>query len=248
MSITATGPSAGTRAMPPSTSRTAAKSRSGETWIAAGATSSIVSDRPGIGVSSSPARKPKPSSVWTSGGPVTRVERVETGSAVSGVEATDIWAPDAPAVARLAASWVCMRSSVVDSTSSASALKVTCAMPDSSGTDGRASVTLSGNEFTTEAASHPLGDPLTSASGDPRRGVRRREPAHVGHEELPRRVEVHERIAVEHVREDVAIDHHTVRRLGDPPLSVVLLSEAEGELRDPGIAADTRRWSRPSRP
>ena len=55
-----------------------------------------------MGVSSSPARKPNPSSVSTSGGPVTRVERVDTGSAVSGVDATDICAPETPAVARLA--------------------------------------------------------------------------------------------------------------------------------------------------
>ena len=36
-------------------------------------------------------------------------------------------------------------------------------MPDSSGTDGRASDTLSGNEFSTESASQPLGAPSTSA-------------------------------------------------------------------------------------
>ena len=97
-----TPPSAGTRATEPSTSRTAAKSRSGETWIAAGRHVRHRSRQPGDGVSSSPARNPNPSSVTTSGGPVTRVDRVDTGSAASGVDATDICAPVTPAVARLA--------------------------------------------------------------------------------------------------------------------------------------------------
>ena len=141
-----------------------------------------------------------------------------------------------------------MRSSVVDSTSSASALKVTCAMPDSSGTDGRASDTLSGKALRTESASQPLGAPFDEGARDPRRRVRRREPAHIRHEELPRRIEVHERIAVEHVREDIAIDHHAVGGLGDPPLAVVLLGEPERELRDARIGlvrAVLRRRSRP---
>ncbi len=163
-STTVMSPSAGTRATAPPTRWTAAKSRSGATWIAVGSTSCIAGVSPSTGVSSSPARKPKPASVSTRGGPVTRVERVSTVSASSGVEATIIWASATPALARLAVSCVCMRSSVIDSTRSASALRVTCATPDSRGTDGRARETLSGNALWTDSESQALWVPSTSAS------------------------------------------------------------------------------------
>ena len=95
---------------------------------------------------------------------LTRVERVLTGSTSSGVDETEISTLDTFADARLASSCVCIRESVSGVAASAVSSSSTCATPSTIGTDGRASETSSGNAVRTDAASHGLGPPSTSAS------------------------------------------------------------------------------------
>ena len=232
VSITATPPSAGTRATAPSTSRTRREVAVGRD-LDRGRATRCSSPRRGRGRASARRRRGSrsPPRSSTSGGPgdARRARRDRLGVERGRRRPTSAHRTT-PAVreARRRAGSACGRASSDSHERAPSRSRSTCATPDfDRHRRARERHALGERVDAPSRRATRSATPLTSASAIARRGVRRREPAHVGHEELPRRVEVHERVAVEHVREDVAIEHDPVGGLGDPPLAVVLLRELE---------------------
>ena len=201
----------------------------------------IVSESPGSGVISSPERKPKPASVSTRGRVSTAVERVGVAVASRGAPSTAICTDCTPAAARLCLE---LRLHAVERrrgrAPSAASLELHRGRAVDIHRHGlRRERDILGNGREDGRASHGLGAPSIEALAMRVAAFAARgEPADVGHEELPRGVEVHHRVGVEDGDEEVAVEHDAVPRLDDAPLAVLLLRQAERQRRGRAAVRD----------